>query len=346
MIALLCAAICSGACGRKEESPPPERVSAARKAPRPISPRWVTTYDPVLAWNGYTLTLHDLRIPVLLDMNGRPVHAWPRARIKSRVRLLPDGSILGIGLGRSVVEYDWEGRKTWEFRTENAFPHHDVIRLRNGNTLVLVLRAKEGADTLLEVDRKGKIVWTWKATEHLGGLAPPPGAHKNDATHVNSIQELPENPWFAAGDNRFRPGNILASARNLNAVFLVDRATGAIVWSYRKDLDRQHEAEMNGPDLAAPGMIQIFDNRQRSFLAERRSEIVEIDPRDGSIDWRYKAPGFFTPTGGLQQALPNGNLLITSTRGGRVFEITRAGALAWEWVPPYEPVRAVRVARD
>lgn len=307
---------------------------------------WVTVYDPELAWNGYTLTLHDLRIPVLLDMNGRPVHSWPEARLKSRVRLLADGSVLGIGLGRQVVEYDWEGRQTWEFQTPGAIPHHDVLRLANGNTLVLLLRDGDSADTLVEVDRARRVVWTWRAADHLGALISAEPAHPGDSSHINSLQELPENPWAAAGDRRFRPGNILLSARNLNTIFVVDRQSGAIVWQRTEDLDMQHEARMNGPGLPAPGRILVFNNRLRSFSDDRQSELLEIDPRDGSAAWRYRSPGFFSPTGGTQQALPNGNVLVTSTRGGRVFEVTRTGKLAWEWVPPYEPVRAVRVAAD
>ena len=331
------ALIAGAGCGRKEAGPPPS-VPATE---------WVTVYRPRLAWTGYTLTLHEARIPVLLDMNGRTVHSWPEARVKSRVRLLPDGSILGLGLGRQVVEYDWEGRKTWEFRTPGAIPHHDVIRLANGNTLVVILREKEPADTLLEVDRAGRVVWAWRAIEHLGALIPAAPDHPHDLTHVNSVQELPENPWFKAGDRRFRPGHLLVSARNLNTVFVIDRATGAVVWSHRDGLAMQHEALMNGPDLPRPGMIQLFNNRPRSFATDRRSELLEIDPRDGSVVWSYRTAGFFSPTGGVLQTLPNGNRLVTSTRGNRVFELTPGGDLAWEWVSPrYEPVRAVRVAPD
>ncbi len=211
---------------------------------------------------------------------------------------------------------------------------------------MLVLRDGEGADTLLEVDRAGKVVWTWRAVEHLGDLIPPRPSDPDDVTHINSLQELPENPWHAAGDDRFRPGNLLLSARNLNAIFVVDRRSGEVVWSFTDGLDMQHEALMNGPGLPGPGRIQVFNNRLRSFSSDRQSELLEIDPRDGSVTWRYKSPGFFSPTAGVQQALPNGNVLVTSSRGGRVFEVTRAGELVWEWAPPYEPVRAMRVAAD
>lgn len=335
----LLAAILALGCGE-----PPAGPAASNAVP---DPAWVTVYDPELAWNGYTLTLHRARVPVLLDMNGRTVHSWPEARVKSRVRLLPDGSLLGIGLGREVVEYDWEGRKTWEFRTPGAIPHHDILRLANGNTLVLVLREGEGADTLLEVDRAGKVVWTWRAIDHLGGLIPAEPEHPHDLTHINSLQELPENLWHAAGDRRFRPGNLLLSARSLNTIFIIDRQSGEVVWSFSLGLDRQHEARMNGPRMPSPGRIQLFNNRPASYWSDHRSELLEIDPRGGSVVWRHRAPGFFSPTGGTQQALPNGNLLVTSTRGKRVFEVTRRGRIVWEWAPPrYEPGRAARVARD
>jgi len=336
---LLALALLTPGCRQR---PSPSQAPAATGEPVAA---WVTVYHPRLAWNGYTLTLYEGRIPVLLDMNGRPVHRWPAARIKSRVRLLPDGSILGIGLGRQVVEYDWEGRPTWAFPTPGAIPHHDVLRLGNGNTLVLALRDGDGADLLLEVDRAGHVIWTWVAAEHLGDLLAEK-AHPGDLTHVNSLQELPENPWYAAGDRRFRPGNLLLSARNVNTVFVVDRQSGAVVWHFTADLDRQHEARMNGPGLPNPGRILLLNNRLGSFWGDHQSELLEIDPRDGAVAWRYRSPGFFTPTGGTGQLLPNGNVLVTSTRGGRVFEVTRAGQIAWEWVSPREPMRAVRVAPD
>src|SRR5436190_13467876 len=176
-------------CRRAVPVPEKPGIAPPAAAPlRPISASWVTVYDPARAAPGFTLTLHDLRIPVLLDLNGRVVHSWREARLKSRVRLLPDGGVLGLGLGRSIVEYDWSGRKVFEFRTEGAFPHHDVIRLANGNTLVLVFREGgkhgEAGDTLLEVDRGGTVVWSWN-WRRLGALLPAKPAHKHDVTHIN-----------------------------------------------------------------------------------------------------------------------------------------------------------------
>ncbi len=341
--------------GCRDAPPSPAEQPSRATTPQRVDPRWVTVFDPRGAQSGYTLTLHEMRTPVLLDLNGRVVHAWRGVKMKSRVRLLPDGAVLGIGVGRQVVEHAWNGEKTWEFRTEGALPHHDVIRLANGNTLVVTLPEKGKADVLLEVNRTGQVVWRWVARERLGALMPKRPPHPNDITHINSVQELPPNPWFAAGDERFRPGNILVSARNLDTIFIIARPSGDIVWSYRAGLDRQHEALLYAADSPRAGLIAVFNNRLRSFASDRQSEVIEIDPRrvdpaaqqaGSEVVWRYRTLGFFTPTAGTQQALPNGNFLLTSTRGGRVFETTRDGQVVWEWMPTYEPVRALRVAPD
>ena len=41
---------------------------------------------------------------------------------------------------------------------------------------------------------------------------------------------------------------------------------------------------------------------------------------------------FYSEAWGEQQPLPNGNVLITESYAGRVFEINRAGDIVWSWV--------------
>ncbi|MDH3745218.1 MAG: aryl-sulfate sulfotransferase [Acidobacteriota bacterium] len=307
---------------------------------------WVSFYDPGSAWNGYTLTLFHGRVPSLLDMNGHVVHSWPQARVKSRVRLLPDGSLLAISLGRGVVEYGWNGDQTWQFESPNGFAHHDVIRLSNGNTMFPINPNGRRTDDILEVDRLGKVVWEWNAGEYLAEYIDDAEGSRGDVTHINSIQELPPNRWFDAGDTRFRPGNLLLSARNLSEVFLVDKATKQVVWRYSDKLDRQHEALMIERGFPGEGNIILFNNGAWSRFDYRKSKIQEIDPGSGSVVWEYASDSFFSPTGGVEQPLPNGNVFVGSTRGGRAFEIDRAGRLVWQWTPPFDPVRPARYRRD
>jgi hypothetical protein len=281
-----------------------------------------------------------------MDMNGRIVQAWPEARTRSRIRLLGDGTLLALTLDGGVAEYGWNGQLVWEQKLERGFAHHDVIRLANGNTLLIVRLRGVPADVLMEIDRQGETVWEWRSGTRLKQQIETQGTAGRDSTHINSVQELPDNDWYRDGDERFRPGNLLVSARNLDLVVLIDRQTGEIVWSFDTDLDRQHEAWMIEPGMPGHGNILIFNNRYRSFHGDRQSRVIEVDPRDRSIVWSYASDDFYSPTGAIEQPLPNGNVLITSSRGGRAFEVTRRGDTVWEWTPPYDPVRPRRYPYD
>lgn len=306
---------------------------------------WVRIHDPEKSWDGVNLDLFRRRIPVLFDSSGRILHAWPRARAQERARLLPDGRLLAIGLGLTVFELDWNGEPVWEARLEKRIPHHDILRLANGNRLVITRLGGSGWDSLTELDEAGRIAWEWNALEHLLELRP--GAAKaRDVTHFNSVDELPENPWFAAGDRRFRPGNLLVSARNLDRIFVIDRQTGEVVWSFTEQLDHQHEARMIPPGLPSAGEILLFSNGSRDLYRYRQSVLMQLEPRTGKIGWTYETPGFFARVGGVVQALPNDNVLVTTSRGNRAFELTRAGDVVWQWVTPFPPVRVHRYPWD
>lgn len=357
---VLAASLIVAACliaGCADPSAPPEvpqTAEAKRLADRvlalasamPEAPAWVTLYDPERTWSGYTLDFFERSLPILIDMNGDIVHAWPQARVRARLRLLPNGHLLAIGLARTIVEYDWDGNLIWEYQIEGGYAHHDVVRLQNGNTLMVMARKKEPTDNLLEVDANGRVVWLWESARHLEDrLGHDPGRVR-DFTHVNSVQVLPANPWFEAGDERFRPGNVLISARNLDAIFLIDRQTGDVVWTYDFELDRQHEAMMLGPGLPGHGNLLLFNNGLKGKYTYRQSEIREVRPTDGAVLWRYRAADFFSPIVGVQQPLPNGNLLIGSSLGRRNFEITREGEIVWQWTPPFKTKRPWRYAVD
>ncbi len=326
--------------------PADERAAQDAGRPRPHGEGRVAIYDPDRAWNGYTLDLHGGRVPSLIDMNGRVVHDWPRARVRSRVRLLEDGTLLALALDRAIVEYDWQGRRVWKAPLPGILPHHDVIRLANGNTMVIAREPGGRTDNLLEVDRAGEIVWRWRSAVHLAAWIERKTSRRRDLTHFNSVQELPANRHYRSGDSRFRPGNLLVSARNLNLVFIVDRQTKEVSWAYDHRLDGQHEALMLAPGVPGHGRIQIFNNGTQNRFGYRMSRVVEIEPGADRVVWRYQADDFFSPTMGVEQPLGNGNVLIGSSRGGRVFEVTREGTIVWEWTPPFNPVRPRRYGYD
>jgi hypothetical protein len=163
---------------------------------------------------------------------------------------------------------------------------------------------------------------------------------------MNSIRELPPNRWHTAGDERFRPGNILVSGRNLNTIFIIDKASGEVVWQYSRGLDFQHEAVLDDQGLLGDGLLVFFNNGLSNRYSYRRSLVQAIEPPTGEVVWEYGSDFFFSPVGGTAQILAGGNLVISSSQGGRVFEITRDGRIVWEWVPPYLPMRVERIPTD
>lgn len=309
-----------------------------------VPEEWVESSLPEASSPGYNLVLYRRRVPMLIDMQGRVVHSWPKVRAVGRLRLDERGRLTVIGLDSLIKQYDWGGNLTWAYglpRTEDL-PHHDFAELANGNILVLAQEVETRSDYLHEIDRRGRVVWEWWPRAHLDEHFPDRDRRYPDPTHTNSVFELPENRWFDDGDDRFRPGNILISARNLNAIFIVEKSSGEIVWTHSDGLDFQHEARMVPKGVLGAGLVVFFNNGYHDLNAYRQSEIRVIDPVDGRLVWAYSSPNFYTTVAGVEQILPNGNLLITSSEGGRVFEVTPDRQVVWQWVPPYLPMRVIR----
>ena len=308
---------------------------------------WVRTYLPNKASPGFNLGLYRRRIPFLFDMNGRIVHAWPEVRAVGRVRLSRDGRLAVIGADNLVKEYDWDGNLMWWFELpdEHHFPHHDLITLENGNYLILGHDGHTHTDYLYEVDRDGRVVWEWWMLEHRRRFSAWEDGSP-DPSHSNSIRELSSNRWFDAGDTRFRPGNILVSARNLNTIFVIDKVTGDVVWQWSKGLDHQHEAIMVERGALGAGLVMVFNNGLEDLHAYRRSLVQTIDPVAEKVFWEYGSEFFFSTVGGTAQPLSGETILITSSNGGRAFEITPDGRIVWEWAPPFKPMRLLRLSAD
>jgi outer membrane protein assembly factor BamB len=311
------------------------------------SEAWVRMYLPNNASPGFNLGFYRRRIPIIFDMDGRIVHAWPKVRAIGRVRLNREGRLAVIGIDNLVKEYDWDGNLTWYFQLpdEHHFPHHDLITLKNGNYLILGYDGHTHTDYLWEVNADRQVVWEWWMYDHRQSFSGW-DEESTDPSHCNSIRELPLNRWFDAGDERFRPGNILVSARNLNTIFIIDKVTGDVVWQYSKDFDHQHEAVMVERGRFADGLVVVFNNGLENLHAYRRSLVQAIDPVSEQVTWEYGSELFFAYVGGTAQPLPGKNILITSGNGGRTFEITPDGRIVWEWVPSFNPMRVERVPYD
>lgn len=307
----------------------------------------------------------------LIDMNGNVVHTWTvDPYFNKRSRLLPNGHLVYVGADKTIYESDWDSNIVWQHKGIGST--NDLRVLPNGNRLLIAhnpipqsaqdkvedvdekiapwwkprKRGSEehqlGAD-IFEVNLDGEVVWEWHAHDHLDLNLFSPLTPESDWLHANSIAPLPENKWFDDGDVRFRPGNIILNARNINMFYIIDKQSGDVVWEgthdYRGGMAHSHEPEMIEKGLPGAGNIILFDNslfpRHRSHTGQ--TIIVEMNPISKEIVWKYETLGyanikFFSKTMGTQARLPNGNTYISEDNTGRLFQVQPDGTIVWEYV--------------
>ena len=314
---------------------------------------------------GYTLiSSHTFNDAWLLDMEGNYVHRWTfPAKARNHGVLLPNGNLLyamaaplpadendvsvprvgSWGTGGGLLEMSWEGDLVWKH--VDKCQSHSFYRMRSGNTIYprvirvpddIARKVRSGipgtedrgmiwTDGLREVTPDNKIVWEWSALDHLD-----PDIHimcplslRADWTHMNSVEELPD-------------GNILTNFRNISSTWIIDKATGKVIWDWgRGEVSHQH-----APTMLDNGNILMFDNgmhRQNDSLM-CYSRAVEVNPKTNKIEWEYMADppqSFYSSLLANCQRLPNGNTLICEAMRGRVFEVTTDGEIVWEYMNPF-----------
>jgi hypothetical protein len=191
------------------------------------------------------------------------------------------------------------------------------------------------------------------------GPAGAAGRAAFDWLHVNSAHYLGPNRWFDAGDTRFAPNNVIISSREASLLAIVGR-DGHIVWQMGPDYSAskelrairqvigQHHAHLIPKGLPGAGNLLVFDNGGssgygffspiapdgRGALVRATSRVLEINPVTLQLTWSYTNARFYASNISGAQRLPNGNTLITSGPTGRIFEVTKEGAVVWEYVWP------------
>jgi Arylsulfotransferase (ASST) len=335
--------------------PPIERLTIRRRGVG------LRGYDPERAFAGFTLfspLSSSNKTVYLVDMLGNVVHTWTMpyppgqsGYLTERGTLFYNGQIPNeshVGQapyrGGAALEMDWKGRILWEVNHPDH--NHDGIRLKNGNVLLICQKplpvdlvpkvrggrpgseyddGKMDAPYLVEMTISGQIVWEWLSWEHLDPGQDMITADQDDRdvwTVANGVSEMPD-------------GNLLVSFRDISTVVMINRRTGAIYWK----LGAPPLAGQHAPHILSNGNLLLFDNGpHRLDHSFPFSRVLEIDPATKAIVWKYqeaRVSDFFSPRISNAQRLPNGNTFINEGWFGRFFEVTRDGAVVWEYVNPY-----------
>ena len=224
---------------------------------------------------------------------------------------------------------------------------HDFRYLPNGDYLMLSDPVTQGVNLsglgsfgasedmvgcdIQQVDPTGAVTWHWSATDHLEPL--------RDTTEIET--------WPVAGIKVAVPfecnsldvdanGDVLVSARQMDSVFLVSKATGAILWkmggtTYTKDgapyiavtgdplgsFNEQHDAR-----FLPNGDISMFDD-QSGTSGPARAVVYSHDVAAGTATmvWQYLGTAASEKMGSFR-ILDDGSRVIgwgVSGAAGRAF---------------------------
>jgi len=323
----------------------------------------VTVYDRERASDGLTFYSNHESSAFLVDMEGNVIHKWhkpfsevwpdPKHIISSvpdnlvywrKAELLPDGDILAIyeGInqapyGGGIIRLDRDSNLIWKLDI-NA--HHDFYVDRDGNVVALMhAYEKSGisgkpiiSDGVALISGEGRLI---KEVRFQDLMYNSPFGHiidwdKKDPFHTNNVEALSSEqarhfPMFEAGD-------LLVSMYDPSAIFVLGGADLRPRWALTGMTVHQHD-----PDFMDDGTIRIFDNHGCDTPGVGKSRIIDVNPIDNSITWSYEGTvtePFFSANRGSQQTLAGGNVLITESTAGRLFEITPDGETVWEFIDP------------
>lgn len=214
---------------------------------------------------------------------------------------------------------------------------YDDPRLADGSVKI---------DRIQKIDPKtGEQIETIELAEALldGGLEGVVKGNiirQKDVFHLNDVEILKKS--MADAFPMFKAGDILISGRNTNELMVLDGATHRIKWWRVGPMHGQHD-----PDFQANGEITVFDNRTAEPASRKNgftggaggSRIIAINPQNYASRTIYQSNDenkFYSSYRGKHQMLPNGSVLITESEGGRAFEATADGRIAWMTVSKYD----------
>jgi hypothetical protein len=324
----------------------------------------VVSHDNNLSFSGINI-YNSNKLPgaYLIDMDGHILHSWNPKKSHWRwhfVRLLENGDLIVVIKDNMLMKISWLSRIKWTIKWRF---HHEVLVSESGDVYSLTRNtdwiSHKGMDLpilndyLIILNRNGELKKRISFYKMLCEIIPPEKLNKiaDEVRNDNRLRKDAEKPIYFINDSIFdlfhintleiikkssnktwKKGNILFCSKRLNVIGIIDPDEEKLLWSYGKDvLIFPHY-----PTILDNGNILIFDNGNEE--KRKYSRIIELNPQTEKIIWEYKGTptdSFFSKWGGANQELPNGNILITDSAHGYVFEITRQGKVVWEFYNPH-----------
>jgi Arylsulfotransferase (ASST) len=319
------------------------------RAPAKFDPDLTGAYlrDPGRVSPGYNL--YDGK---LIDMQGKTVKTWSSVFMGA---LDSNGDYYAQKYYQSPVwgRYTWDDKIVWEKRLT---VHHQILLTPQGTVITFtkemhVYRGRKVEfDVILEFDKEGRQLRRFSMWDHFrdfyqyhGPLSADRQINSNapddfkkspwggnfDYYHLNFLSLVPDNV-LKDTNPAFEPGNWVLSFRHGDMIFIVNPQTGKIVWHiFPKDVPDGIQG-VHATQMLANGDMIILDNG----TYRKWSRIIEWNLLSKEILWEYRPQGLISYTQGYIQVLANGNMLVTESEKGHVFELTRDKKIVWEFYHP------------
>ncbi len=299
----------------------------------------------------------DMHGAILLDESGQVVHTWvlhegriegwedlefrpPQRKVPHGFSVLPTGSVVfAFDRGASLQKFDWCSQRQW-VSIGHSYSHS--INLDDHGALYCVgsVKVDQQSGKLLKTISFSDVMEANRSTDILGIRQKDARDGWNwlhDPWHFNDLEPL--SAALAPSFPQFNAGDLLVSARSINALFVMDPESLKIKWWRIGQTRRQHD-----PDWQPDGTITVYDNNMHRGL----SRILKIDPKtySSTVLFDGKNENFYSNIRGKHQVLENGNILITIPQQGRVIEINPQGDVMFEFLNVYstEPSKMLLVS--
>ncbi len=266
---------------------------------------------------------------------GEPVLTWWQGR-----------TMLGHGQGEYVI-LDRHYREVARVRAGHGLhgDHHEFQLTPRGTAYMSIYHARKAdlsavgglrdgtifESIVQEVDvASGRVVWEWHSADHFSpseGMTGPKPTKPHDYFHINAVDED-------------RDGNLLLSARNMHAIYKIDKHSGKVIW--RLGGRRSDFAMGPGANFAfqhdvvrrADGTISLFDNEATPPQApESRALVLRLDRRAGTatLVHAYTHPDkLLAIAEGSVQTLPDGHVFVGWGPERHISEFSPRGRLLFD----------------
>ena len=294
------------------------RLSVTKPGTPPAG--WYLTGNNIAAGGSTTYAM-------VLDNNGTPVWYQKSADLGAvNVTLLSDGTIAwapnkggGVGTDPNAAfgDFDLKTRVSSEIKAPvPPMDFHELDEMPNGDLMMLSSPLKSDVDltalgfsssatiidcVLQDVRPNGQLGWEWRASDHISAAESTHpmkmtvnGQTVYDIFHCNSI------------DTDTVSDNVLLSSRQTDAVYLIDTASGTIIWKMGGNSPNHDHAEIlaitddpvgafhaqHDARFEPDGDISLYDNQTWDIDLAARGVEYHIDTAAGTatLVWSYASP--------------------------------------------------------